>query len=114
VPTPTSFHPVVLDDGTTIQVQMTPLGGAVKVSGFKGVYPFESITKSVESISKSLARAIKKASPNKATIQFGIEIAAKEGKLTALLVQGTTSANLTITLEWAKETTSKAPRKRTH
>lgn len=105
--TTTSFQSVVLEDGTIIQVQMTPLGGPVKVAAFKGGYPFKSITQSVETISKSLMKAIRKASPNKATIQFGIEIGTKEGQLTALLVQGTTTANLSITLEWVKETKSK-------
>ena len=112
MPTAASFHPITLDDGTTIQAQVTSLGGVVKVAAFKGGYPFESITKSVEAISKSLLKAIKKAGPNKATIQFGIEIGTKEGQLTALLVQGTTSANLTVTLEWVKEPSSQTARKK--
>jgi hypothetical protein len=105
----TGFYPIVLDDGTTIQAQVTSLGGVVKVAAFKGGYPFESITKAIETISKSLVKAIKKAGPNKATIEFGIEIGTKEGQLTALLVQGTTKANLTVTLEWVKETAGKTP-----
>lgn len=107
-----SFHPIVLDDGSIIQAQVTSLGGVVKVAAFRGEYPFESITKSVETISKSLVKAVKKAGPNKATIQFGIEIGTKEGQLTALLVQGTTSANLTITLEWVKGSAVKTVRRK--
>ncbi len=109
--TSANFQSVILDDGTIIQVQMTTLGGPVKVAANKGGLPFEGITKSVETISRSLMKAIRKASPNKATIQFGIEIGTKEGQLTALLVQGTTTANLSITLEWVKETEKKPTKK---
>lgn len=107
-----SFHSVVLEDGTKIQVQTTSLvQGAQKVSGFKRDYPFESVSQSIEKISKSLIKAIKKASPNKATVEFGVEFGLKEGQLTAFLVQGTTTANLTVTLEWLKEAASKKRRK---
>lgn len=107
-----SFHSVVLEDGTKIQVQTTSLSGGVqKVSGFKHDYPFEVVSQSIEKISKSLIKSIKKASPNKATVQFGVEFGLKEGQLTAFLVQGTTTANLTVTLEWVKEATSKKRKK---
>ena len=44
-----------------------------------------------------------KVRPQKAKIEFGIEVAMKEGQLTALLVQGTATANLKITLEWERK-----------
>jgi hypothetical protein len=42
--------------------------------------------------------------PSKATVEFGIELGIEPGKLTALLVQGTSKANLKINLEWRLST----------
>jgi hypothetical protein len=41
--------------------------------------------------------------PRKSSIEFGIDIAAEEGKLFAVIVKGEAKANIKVTLEWAKE-----------
>jgi hypothetical protein len=38
--------------------------------------------------------------PKKATVEFGVEVTVKSGKLTALIVEGEGKGNLKITLEW--------------
>jgi len=40
--------------------------------------------------------------PQRASVEFGIEIAASEGKLLAVVVRGDAKANLKITLEWGE------------
>ena len=50
-----------------------------------------------------VARVIREIQPDKATVSMGFDIATSEGQLTALLVKGTASASLTVTLEWEKE-----------
>ena len=104
----TEIIPVQFEDGTTIQIQATMLGGMEKVSAKDAGFSFDNVTKSIKSIASEIAKVIKDVQPNKATVSLGFEVATSEGQLTALLVKGTATANLAITLEWAKE---KAPEK---
>lgn len=106
----TEIKPLHLGEGDTIFVQVTVLdevkkrgNGEEKVSAFKENFSFENVTNSIEKMSAALAKTIAKVQPHKASIEFGLELATKEGQLTALLVQGSATANLTITLEWEKK-----------
>jgi hypothetical protein len=40
--------------------------------------------------------------PHKASVEFGLEVALEAGQLTALLVKGSGTSNLKITLEWSE------------
>jgi hypothetical protein len=99
----TEIIPVALEGGELIQIQATMLGGKENVGAVKGGFTLEGVTTTIEKLSAALAKTVEKVKPNKASIEFGIEIATKEGQLTALLVQGSATANLTIKLEWEKK-----------
>ena len=45
---------------------------------------------------------LQKVKPRAASVEFGLEIGIESGQLTALLVKGTGTANLKITLEWGE------------
>lgn len=94
----TRIIPVSVEDKRTIYVQATVLGGeqdiAVRLPSFEGV------SDAIEGIAKSLTRTMEKVKPRKATVEFGLELAVESGKLTALLVKGSGTASLTVTLEW--------------
>jgi hypothetical protein len=62
---------------------------------------FDDIAKTIEGIAGSLTGAIKKVAPKRASVEFGLEFQAESGGLTALIVKGTATANLKITLEWS-------------
>ncbi|MFL5833916.1 MAG: CU044_2847 family protein [Solirubrobacterales bacterium] len=64
-------------------------------------FDFEEVTKTLEGISDALKGALAKAAPDKVTVELGIELAVKSGKLTGLLVEGAGKGSLAITLEWA-------------
>jgi len=53
--------------------------------------------------------AIQRYNTEKASVEFGVEIAASTGKVSALLVQGSGKANLKITLEWEKPSPTTPP-----
>lgn len=61
---------------------------------------FDKLVDAIEGISLTVLSAVRKVRPTKATVEFGIEVGAESGQLTALIVKGTGKANLTITLEW--------------
>src|SRR5690349_3468659 len=101
--THTEVKPLHLGEGDSIFVQVTVLDegrklddGESKVSASKGDFSFERVTHSIEKMSAALAKTVVKVQPNKASIEFGLELATKEGQLTALLVQGSATANLTV------------------
>ena len=71
------------------------------------IQTFEGVQKSIEAIASSMAKTLDKIQPDKASVEFGIEVAFKEGVLTGLLVKGSTTGNLTVTLEWEKNSKSK-------
>jgi hypothetical protein len=63
---------------------------------------FEDIAKVVEGVAASLTTAIERMAPEKTSVEFGLEISAESGGLTALIVKGSGTANLKVTLEWSK------------
>ncbi|MBH8574289.1 hypothetical protein I8752_14930 [Nostocaceae cyanobacterium CENA369] len=96
----TKIIPVELADGTNIKVEATAIDDR-KVS--VQAQHFHQVTAVVESLSKDIAQAIQNVKPNKASVKFGIEIGIESGKLTPLLVKGTSTANFEITLEWVNK-----------
>jgi hypothetical protein len=60
------------------------------------------VTDALEGIVDAIAQTLQKASPDKASVKFGLELAIEPGGLTAVIVKGSGKANLEITLEWNK------------
>jgi len=90
---------VELSDGTNVRVEATLIGER-KLS--IPTRPFKEVTVAIESLSRDIAEVIQKVRPDKASVKFGIEISLESGKLTPVLVKGTSTANLEITLEWSQ------------
>jgi hypothetical protein len=93
----TKIIPVELSDGTIIRVEATVMNER-KVNF--STQNFKEITTAVESLSKEIAEVLYKVKPDRAKVKFGVEIAVESGKLTALFIKGTSTANFEITLEW--------------
>ncbi len=92
---------VELSDGSNVRVEATLIGER-KLS--IPTRPFKEVTIAIESLSRDIAEVIQKVNPDKASVKFGIEIALESGKLTPVLVKGSSTANLEITLEWSQTT----------
>jgi hypothetical protein len=90
--------PIKLANGSEIRVAATMLGGEEDVA-FK-LLSFDEVTNTIEGIAGSLNAALQKVKPKKASVEFGLEVAVESGKLTSLLVNGSGTATLKITLEW--------------
>ena|ERR1700686_4183719 len=91
-----------LEEGISISIQATPLGGQELVGALPGPHVFKEVTDTVESLARAMVGTLKKVKPRTATVEFGLQIGVESGKLTALLVKGTGNANLKITLEWGE------------
>lgn len=88
-----------LDNGAIIHIEVTPLGGKEKVASL-GLPSFSAVTDAIEGIAQTIVSTLQKVKPRAASVEFGLEIGLESGQLTALLVKGTGTANLKITLEW--------------
>ena len=91
--------PVQLPSGTTIQVEAINLLSEQDISS--QILAFDGITSVIEEISANITEALSKARPTKANVEFGLQVAVEAGKLTALLVKGSGTATLKISLEWS-------------
>ncbi|MER8044547.1 CU044_2847 family protein [Streptomyces sp. NPDC094032] len=60
------------------------------------------VTAALSSFAGQLGDALHRAAPDRAVVEFGCQLGVQAGKLTALVVQGTATANLKVTLEWDK------------
>lgn len=93
--------PVELLDGTIINVEVVSIGEQRVGYNQK---PFKEATETIKKISSEIATTLKSINndvqPNKIAVKLGLEIALESGNLTAILVKGTSKANIEITMEW--------------
>ena len=95
----TTIIPLELSDGTIVRVEATPIGDQEIAFNQQ---PFKEARDAIKAIAKELSGVWQEVKPDKATIKFGLEIAIESGKITTLIVKGSSKANLEITLEWSK------------
>jgi hypothetical protein len=85
-----------------VRVREFDAGGAEKV-GWPDRFDFGGVAESLQGIADAIWPALHKAKPSKVSVELGIELAIKSGKLVGLLVEGEGSGALTVTLEWEGE-----------
>jgi len=94
----TEIVPVKLNDGSTVNIETTLLGGDEDVSSF--LPSLAEVSKTIEKIASEILEPLKKVKPKKMQVEFGLAIALESGKLTTLWVKGQGTANLKVVLEW--------------
>jgi hypothetical protein len=92
---------VELEDGTIFYVKVQPVPGESRVSLHAD--NFEHVITAVEGIGKRLSKVWETLKPGKASVELGIDFTCEQGKLLALLVDGSAQASMKITLEWSGE-----------
>lgn len=89
-----------LANGAILHIQATVLGGDEEVAFT--LPSFKEVADAIEGIAESIVTTLQKVKPQKACVEFGLEIALEAGQLTALLMKGSGTSNLKITLEWGE------------
>ena len=105
--------PVQLSSGATLLIEdvaSLPVGtnadGTLRPEafGFGGEFQkFDHVKETIEGIATELKASFDRVTPHSASVEFGLEISAEPGFLTAALVKGSGTAHLTITLGWERE-----------
>ncbi|HEX6753191.1 MAG TPA: CU044_2847 family protein [Solirubrobacterales bacterium] len=95
---------VSLPNGSTALARVAAVDeeGAKKV-GAMGKLDFDGVGETLQGVAKAIHAALAKVEPNRTTVEFGMELAVKNGKLSGLLVEGEGRGSLVVTLEWANE-----------
>ena len=86
-------------DGQTVLVEASLIGGEEEIAAF-GIPSFGGFGSAVRKIAGEITKVLKEISPDKASVEFAVDLAVEAGQLTALLVSGSASGSLKITLEW--------------
>lgn len=89
-------------DGVSMLVVAEQVGPQL-VSDEDVVAQLGRVTGSVERVSKEMLAAVKRAAPDKATIELGFSLALEQGQLVALFGKAKGEASITVTLEWEKQ-----------
>jgi hypothetical protein len=106
--------PVVLSNGAKIRIEATsprrtaqgesdasyPWGGGEREVASIPT-SFDDITKAIEGIAEALSATVARIKPKKTSVEFGLEVVAEASGLSALIVKGSGTANLKVTLEWS-------------
>jgi hypothetical protein len=102
---------VVLPNDTVALVRATDLdsdGQAAEKVGWQDAFDLSAVSGTLDGIARAIRSGLEKVTPAKTTVELGIELAVKNGKLTSLIVEGDAKAALKVTLEWGKESPADA------
>ena len=92
---------VKLPNGAVALVRARPIdAGVAEKVGWPDQFDFTGVVGVLGGLSESIRTAVDKAKPGKVTVQLGLELVVKSGKLVGLLVEGEGTGSLTVTLEW--------------
>lgn len=75
----------------------------VQTVGLDDVLSFDGVRDTIQVIGEQLTAAWEKVKPSEASVEFGLKLTAKSGRLTGLIVDGSGEASLTIKLTWKNE-----------
>ncbi|MFF5216445.1 CU044_2847 family protein [Micromonospora sp. NPDC000442] len=87
--------------GTEFFVKLADGGGPQTVALDRAL-SFDGVRDTVEAVASELGQVRERVKPSEASVEFGLSLTAKAGKLTGLLVEADGEASLTATLTWKR------------
>jgi hypothetical protein len=87
-------------EGTEVLVELADGAWGPQNVGTAEVLNFDGVRETLEAVAKDLDAVWQKVRPKEATVEFGLSLTVKSGKLTGLIVQGDGSASLKVRLKW--------------
>ncbi|WP_155297178.1 CU044_2847 family protein [Spirosoma aerolatum] len=91
--------PLKLDNGTLIYVEVESQNIEENV-GLVTDYKFSDITDKIEGIAKAIVGSFEKVRPQKATVEFGINISLEASGITTLIAKGNANSTIRVIFEW--------------
>ena len=75
-------------------------GGGPRTVGVADALSLDGVRDTVEAVAATLAAVWQRVRPAEASVEFGLSLTTRAGKLTGLLIDGEGSASLRVTLTW--------------
>jgi hypothetical protein len=98
---------VELPNGQLMLAQVQPIGRAGPQDiGLEQLVSLDAITHTLQGVAVTVLGALEQVKPSRATVEFGLALTVKGGKLMSLLVASEGDASLKVTLEWQGRTQS--------
>jgi hypothetical protein len=85
-----------------------PVDAGPRDVGLREQLSFSGVTDTLREIGGAVVEALEQVRPERASVEFGLDLAVKSGKLSGLLVEGDATAALRVTLEWEQAQPSPA------
>ncbi len=104
----TELLPLVLEDGQIVYVEAKAVPGEALVASH--LHTLQDLCGQVQHIAAGLLKSVAALSPEKVTLEFGLQFAAQAGKLTSLVIGGSAQSNIKIQLEWKPGTSAPQPK----
>ena len=87
-------------DGVEFYVEVADEGAGIV--GLDDRFSFDGVRDTVEAIAGQLTGVWDRVKPSEASVEFGLKVTGKSGKLTGLLVEAGGEASLTVKMTWKK------------
>jgi len=103
---------VALPNKSVALVQVENLDGNGQIAekvGWKDTFDFVGVSETLEGVAQAIHSGLVAVAPSKTQVKLGIKLAVKNGKLTALVVEGQAEASLKVTLEWDRDRSLDGP-----
>ena len=93
--------PVTLPSGQTILARVQ-VEGPVDVGARAALrrLSIADLRETVEGVTQSVAQALRRVQPDEVSVEFGVELAVKTGKLISVLAEGSSKTSIKLTLTW--------------
>lgn len=98
--TETEIVEVQLPDGRTALVQARRVDGGGATKTGLGRLDLDGVSQVLEGVTEAVRAGLVKAAPSKVSVELGLELVVKSGKLLGMIVDGESKGALTVTLEW--------------
>jgi hypothetical protein len=95
-----TIQPVRVGD-VEFYVSLVERGGPETIN-VRDAFDFAGVRRTLEAVAGEIDQAWQKVKPTEATVEFGLALTAKSGKLTGLVVEGGAAANFKVTMVWKK------------
>ncbi len=74
--------------------------GPANITSLADALSFDGVRDTIEALAGEMAKVWARVKPDEATVEFGLSLDAKTGKLTGLVLEGKAAASFKISLTW--------------